>query len=811
LTALQTDRVTRSLPLGQARFDIDLPALVNRYNMQWKKYMPSDPNLGVPMGNGDIGALIFQQPRSLSFSLGKSDVWDRTNEGKSFRPGKKFSEIRNAYLNNDHQAMIDLYDADVEDHPLIKPHLTSVGTLVLHLDEGSSANDVDMQVRLSDGTARMTYDTKRIVETIISRKHDVMMIEVDRGIPFDTKHPWGDHFDHAFPPKEIAWEFSRAEIHGNPRMTFEQRGDTFLGRQTFSAGGGYVVGVRFEACQSKEFAALSGRGIGNVFNFDGRVFRAYLAVVSDWESDDPAQDCADRLERAIAAGADQIRQDHQQWWSEYWMRGLVSVADHDIEKAYYRGLYLTGSMLRPGKQSPGLQGVWAPENYPLWWGDYHSNINIQSIYWQLLTNNRLDLMEPYISLYDGIADTARADARDYFEMPGLIYPHAGSIAGHDISNIQGIMFNADISESAWILKLFWDYYRYSLDTDFLRDIAYPLFKDMAAFMEAYLEKNPETGKYDINPSPNFEGGTGEDNPWAQWGKNSQWATFLYRVGFKYTIETAEILGVDEEDRERWQEIYDQLAPFPINEDGLWKEFENKPTNCGRGHNFLLGPVFPGELVSAWHGPEEWRKQAIDTWQAHKDGKLKSGTGGSWCGGQGTNEILRIGDGELAYERSRWSEGSPENFFNILCGGWPGSGIQVDHGPGMARMLADLVMLEAGGVHRLYVGIPEGTPARFHSLRGLGGVLVSSEKRADQVDYILLQPTVATSFQIASPWAQTNVVRCDTGEKLATLSDDVLTLDLSPETGLVVLLPAGGSFDAIERQPFHFEQDQADSQ
>jgi hypothetical protein len=112
---------------------------------------------------------------------------------------------------------------------------------------------------------------------------------------------------------------------------------------------------------------------------------------------DPEAECRRRLQRALAAGAEAILDAHRAWWKDYWMRGLASVGDRGVEKWYYRSLYLCGSMLRPGRQSPGLQGVWCGENYPWWFADYHSNINIQAVYWGLFTNNRMDMVEPYLA------------------------------------------------------------------------------------------------------------------------------------------------------------------------------------------------------------------------------------------------------------------------------------------------------------------------------------------------------------------------------------------------------------------------------
>jgi hypothetical protein len=165
-------------------------------------------------------------------------------------------------------------------------------------------------------------------------------------------------------------------------------------------------------------------------------------------------------------------------------------------------------------------------------------------------------------------------------------------------------------------------------------------------------------------------------------------------------------------------------------------------------------TFPGELVSVFHGPKRWLETAQRTWRRIRDEQRKSGTGKPWCGGQGILEILRIGEVEEAFKRARWLETHPENGFVYQ----PQVGfIQVDHGPGMCRVLADMMLLSFDGVVHLFPGIPPAVPARFLSLRAPGGFLLTAEKRGATVDYVLVEPTVEGLFQMVSPWQETATV------------------------------------------------------
>lgn len=53
----------------------------------------------------------------------------------------------------------------------------------------------------------------------------------------------------------------------------------------------------------------------------------YVTIVSSNDVDDPAAECRARLERAAAAGPEEIVRASRAWWEDYWMRGLAAVGD----------------------------------------------------------------------------------------------------------------------------------------------------------------------------------------------------------------------------------------------------------------------------------------------------------------------------------------------------------------------------------------------------------------------------------------------------------------------------------------------------
>ena len=778
---LLTTAMESTPAFSAARFQVDLPALISPHDMTWDEPLPSDWRWGAPLGNGDFGVVISGSPRDLSIVVSKTDVWDRRNDERSCHPGTEFQEVRQAFLSGDQAGFKTLQDAMAAVQPQERPHLTTCGTLHLHLDEGINASRPHLRVALAEGTAHLTYDDRHLTAAV-SRAYDVLVIEIDRGVGNPAPDPSMECYDQRLPFIELPWEFTRPPLDRNPRLEFSTSGALYLATQRFAAGGSYTVGLAFAGAAGTEHTMLPGRLAGRISEFATRRCQLYLTVVSATDAKDPEAECRRRLQGAIAAGSEAILSEHRAWWHTYWMKGLASVGDRGVEKWYYRSLYLCGSMLRPGCQSPGLQGVWCGENYPWWFADYHSNINIQAVYWGLFTNNRLEMVEPYLRLYAGFADHSREVARNYYRMRGLKFPHAGSIGGHELTGASYSRLAVDPCESAWVAQLFWTYYRYSGDRGFLRELGYPIIRDVALFLADFLVWDEARHAWIMPPVPHFEQ---DCLQMSGWDDNTLYAQAFFRMGLQQAIAAAAELGVDEAHRQEWQEKLDRLVEPPMTPEGAWKAFAHRDPSFG-GHNFLLPMVFPAEVVSAVHGPARWREQARLTWQTFQ-GRTMSG--GAWCGGQGIAEILRLGEIEKAFTAARWPEQFPPNGFVVSP-----PFMQADHAPGMCRVLADFLVLEMGGVLHLFYGIPRAVPARFFALRAPGGFVLTAEKRGELPDYLLVHPTATATLRLANPWPEEAMVTdLQDGTAVARSCERTLTVELK-QGHEYVIAPSGFSLE-----------------
>jgi len=808
------------------RFRVDLDTLITPHDMVWKDRLPPDWYEGAPLGNGDIGVMVSGVPEALEFVLSKTDVWDRRNDDRSYFPGRDYNTFRQTYFDNNWEEYLRLEaEASLKrrEKTLGLPHLTSCGRVLLRLDAGLKASRCEMRVNLKDGVMRLQY-IDRTVTALTSRQYNVLLVDIDRGAPeVDPPDPVTMNRYGVHPPlEELPWELWRPPLEGNPGAVAHREGECHFITQKFEAGGQYTVGVTFTAFAGSRAHQLPGRLAGTLSGSQNRHCQMYVAVVSSEDAADTVAECRTRLQRAVDAGAATILARHLQWWHDYWMRGLASVGDRGVEKWYYVSLYLCGCLFRPGRQSPGLQGIWCGENFPRWCGDYHSNVNVQALYWGLMTNNRLDLMEPYLNHYHRTAGVARKMTREYYRMRGIRFPHMGSIGGQELSPPN--MLGTDPCGTAWVVQLFWQYYQHTMDRVFLRDIAYPLIRDAALFYSDFLTNDPRTGKWTIAPVVHFEARTNSPDqrtaspkPFEMWGTNSLYSQAMFRMAFQQAIQAAQALGVDEEHQREWRGKLDNLAPPPLAEGGYWKAWENHPPAYGY-HNFLLPMVFPAELVSRFHGPSGWLEQARKTWEHLKQSSQECNTGYAWCGGEGVCELLRIGAVEEAFHRARWPEleytgrrrvqrgmlvSFEEQQENGLSVNRSTPVLQVDHGPGMCRVLGDMLVLAPDGVIHLFAGIPDSMPARFLSLRAPGGFLITGEKRGREPDYILIQPTASRDLKLSNPW-RGPVIVTDLSTRQSVHTTDQPVIETKLQIGREYLIARSGFVpDQLDMADFAF--------
>jgi len=306
---------------------------------------------------------------------------------------------------------------------------------------------------------------------------------------------------------------------------------------------------------------------------------------------------------------------------ERYSRGETSLYLEALVFQYGRYLLISSSRTRLPAH---LQGIWNAYCDSPWSAGYWHNINVQMNYWPSGPANLSDTFIPYIRYAKAYMPSARRHADRFVEAN---YPekYAGAAQNGWIIGTGGWPYRVDgfmrVGHSgpgtgAFTSLLFWDYYDFTRDTEFLREFGYPALREMSLFFSKVLTE--VDGKYLIRESASPE--------------NVHNGTHYHTVGcafdqqmvyenMKRTIEAADILGVSDEFTDSLREILPHLDPVLLGDDGQVKEYREETTysSIGEPHHrhisHLVG-LYPGTLIN--DTTPEWLEGARVTLRGRGD-------------------------------------------------------------------------------------------------------------------------------------------------------------------------------------------------
>jgi|GEM_PF-760827 len=754
------------------RFKVDPVKRAESQSFHRDRTVP-DWRQAMPIGNGDFGAAVHGYPDNLTFHIGKNDLWWDNKDRNEDYPKIKFAELREKLKTDEKAALTKNITRKHEDIKRVTGLFveTAAGKFKLHLHEAATFGNVKEKLDLANGIASTTYDAScngpryrdgAKVESFVSREDEVMVIRAQANsagaslgvVKFDLYRGAMEKISGWAGFQELTVEEIDAKYQPKPQVkdglawfTMSLRGFDEHGPDEY---------VMMLGCDSDKMAASAlGPDIYGRFRPDAGPVTFYITVVSNNDVRGPWADPAikgqkmldvakARIHAALAKGYKAVRKSHTDWWNNYWRRGWAILPDKNDEHPWYWSLYKVASAQRPGKVCPGYNGPWRNNTLGSW-GYYLYNYEETKHQMGILSNNRCELVEPINAVAFNTRERMRKQTREYFGMEGLHYPHSMSYRGY--TNPYGVTpLNVETAGEA--IKYAWDYYDYTGDMDWLLEVAYPLLKGVADFYFAYLQED-ENGNYYIFPS--------------YWTEHHEFFNTsindlaLFHMVFRDAVKAAKVLGVDADRVANWQKAREKLLPFNTNKDGVWvATWDSDAEGFFKGmlSNSQTYPISIADLVDAWHGPAELRKQARVTY-AHFLGSDPV----AWDKSTSYIAAARMGDRKymkkiygIQYELIEggylWDDGRGE---------WPQfllSGATIDPCGGYPAGIATESMLQSqGGDIRLFAANPLEGHYAFHSLRARGAFLVSSEMRDGKVPYALIQSLAGNRCVLVQPFGE----------------------------------------------------------
>ncbi len=307
-----------------------------------------------------------------------------------------------------------------------------------------------------------------------------------------------------------------------------------------------------------------------------------------------------------------------------------------------------------------LQGIWNHKVSPPWACDYHTNINIQEAYWPAEVGNLSECALPLFNWLDATKGiSARISQKAFLGNDGKPPRGWTSRVSQNIFGAGGwTMWNN--ASSAWYALHIWEHFLFTQDKKFLKEIGYPMMKEICNFWEDMLKplsagaKNFQTNDANADRAQLNEIAAGTlvaPNGWShEWGPVEDGVAHDQQLIFNLfsnTIAAAEALGVDKNWASELLKKRDQLYGNKISKNGYLQEWMIDRPNlvCGHRHTSHLFAVFPGSEISIAKTPELAAA-------AKKSLELRGTTGDSrrsWSWPWRTALWARFKEGEKAHE------------------------------------------------------------------------------------------------------------------------------------------------------------------